>query len=233
MSMTPRPPIPSFIPESAPFTPEQRTWLNGLFAGVFGLQESITPLSGDALAKLLPGLDVGAAAPAEEDDGAPWHDPSMPLADRMKLAEGKALPRRMMAAMAQQDCGQCGYNCKDYADKLFDKSEKRLNLCVPGGKETNAHAQATLRGDRRRWRCRRRLCAPEAAKSVAPATPAGRSRDNPALRHLPLAPPSQPGRLREGDMAYRDRPRPAPISTTRSATRSAFIRPMMPRWSTP
>ena len=32
MSMTPRPPIPSFIPESAPFTPEQRTWLNGLLA---------------------------------------------------------------------------------------------------------------------------------------------------------------------------------------------------------
>ena len=33
MSVTPRPPIPSFIPESAPFTPEQRLWLNGLFAG--------------------------------------------------------------------------------------------------------------------------------------------------------------------------------------------------------
>ena len=38
MSMSPRPPIPSFIPESAPFTVEQRTWLNGLFAGLFGLQ---------------------------------------------------------------------------------------------------------------------------------------------------------------------------------------------------
>jgi len=45
MSMTPRPPIPSFIPETAPFTPEQRTWLNGLFAGLFGLEESVTPLS--------------------------------------------------------------------------------------------------------------------------------------------------------------------------------------------
>ena len=41
-----------------------------------------------------------------------------------------------MAAMAQQDCGQCGYNCNDYANALFAKSEKRLNLCVPGGKET-------------------------------------------------------------------------------------------------
>jgi len=141
MSMAPRPPIPSFIPESAPFTKEQRTWLNGLFAGLFDLHDSITPLSPAAAAQLMPGLrDFGAqpaAASAETGDGAPWHDPAMPMADRMKLAAGKPLPRRMMAAMAQQDCGQCGYNCKDYADRLFDRSEKRLNLCVPGGKETS------------------------------------------------------------------------------------------------
>jgi sulfite reductase (NADPH) flavoprotein alpha-component len=136
MSMNPRPPIPSFIPESAPFTAEQRTWLNGLFAGVFGLQESITALSPAEAAKLLPGLLDAPAAPAEADDGAPWHDPAMPIGDRMQLAEGRPLPRRMMAAMAQQDCGQCGYNCKDYADKIFAKSETRLNLCVPGGKDT-------------------------------------------------------------------------------------------------
>jgi len=42
----------------------------------------------------------------------------------------------MMAAMAQQDCGQCGYNCHDYSDAIVSKSETRLNLCVPGGKET-------------------------------------------------------------------------------------------------
>src|SRR5207248_3107903 len=56
--------------------------------------------------------------------------------ERMKLADGRPLRRRMMAAMAQQDCGQCGYNCSDYADVLFAKKETRLNLCVPGGKET-------------------------------------------------------------------------------------------------
>ena len=138
MSMTPRPPIPSFIPESAPFSPEQRTWLNGLFAGLFGLEAGITPLSPADAAKLIPGLIDGGAAPAppEVDDGAPWHDPAMPLPERMKLADGKPLPRRLMAAMGQQDCGQCGYNCKEYADALFAKSEKRLNLCVPGGKDT-------------------------------------------------------------------------------------------------
>ena len=60
----------------------------------------------------------------------------MPIADRMKLAEGRPLRRRMMAAMAQQDCGQCGYNCNDYSEAIASKSEARLNLCVPGGKET-------------------------------------------------------------------------------------------------
>src|SRR4029077_2218504 len=83
---------------------------------------------------LLPGVQVGGAT--EEDDGAPWHDQTMPLAERMKLADGKPLRRKMMAAMGQQDCGQCGYDCKDYADALFSKKEARLNLCVPGGKET-------------------------------------------------------------------------------------------------
>jgi sulfite reductase (NADPH) flavoprotein alpha-component len=83
MSITPRPPIPSFIPETAPFTPEQRTWLNGLFAGLFGLEESVTPLSTADAAKLLAGLLDGAApaAPAADDDGAddgaPWHDPAI------------------------------------------------------------------------------------------------------------------------------------------------------------
>jgi sulfite reductase (NADPH) flavoprotein alpha-component len=175
MSIAPRPPIPSFVPESAPFTPEQRTWLNGLFAGMISLDESVTALSGEQAAQLMPGM-LGAA-PAEEDDGAPWHDPAMPLPDRMKLAEGKPLPRRLMAAMAQQDCGQCGYNCKDYADALFVKKEERLNLCVPGGKDTarmlkNLYAEM---GD----------ATPPA--DVKPATAAasvaepGCSRDNPVL----------------------------------------------------
>jgi len=38
--------------------------------------------------------------------------------------------------MGQQDCGQCGYTCEDYSNALFLKTEERLNLCVPGGKDT-------------------------------------------------------------------------------------------------
>src|SRR5579859_7048183 len=118
------------IPPTAPFSEAQRSWLNGFFAGLL-TENGVTPLSPDQGAALLQG-QVG-----DGDNGeAPWHDQTMPIAQRMKLAEGRPLRRRMMAAMAQQDCGQCGYNCNDYSDAIADKAEARLNLCVPGGKET-------------------------------------------------------------------------------------------------
>jgi sulfite reductase (NADPH) flavoprotein alpha-component len=182
MSITPRPPIPSFLPESAPFTPEQRAWLDGLFAGVFGLECGVTPLSKQDVARLLPGLiDAPDEAPEEIDDGPPWHDPATPLPERMKLAEGRPLPRRLMAAMAQQDCGQCGYNCKDYADALFGKREKRLNLCVPGGKDTSRMLKQLYQ--------ELENGAPKTDTAPAEEAPAplgepGRSRDNPVTATL-------------------------------------------------
>jgi sulfite reductase (NADPH) flavoprotein alpha-component len=119
------------IPDGAPFSPEQRAWLNGFFAGLLSLdaKAGASPLDGampDAAAKAL-----------GEDDGAPWHDAAMPLPERMQLAEGKALPRRLFAAMAQQDCGQCGYLCETYSRAIADGQETKLNLCVPGGKDTS------------------------------------------------------------------------------------------------
>ena len=133
------PPAITLIPETAPFTPEQRTWLNGFLAGFVSLDGAgITALSPDQSAALLPGAPSAPKGPLDDgDDGeAPWHDQTMPMDERMKLAAGRPLRRRMMAAMAQQDCGQCGYNCSDYSDKLVLGEEARLNLCVPGGKET-------------------------------------------------------------------------------------------------
>src|SRR5450631_2789622 len=126
--MTP-PPKLEVIPTSAPFSEAQRSWLNGFFAGL--LSDGATALSAEHGAAVMPG-------PAGDgDDGeVPWHDQTMPIANRMKLAEGRPLRRRMMAAMAQQDCGQCGYNCNDYSEAIASKAEARLNLCVPGGKET-------------------------------------------------------------------------------------------------
>ena len=133
MTLTVPPPRVELIAPNAPFTPEQRDWLNGFFAGLLALENTgVTALSPEQSAALMP------AAPAEtEDDDAPWHDQAMPIDERMKLAQGRPVRRRIMAAMAQQDCGQCGYNCHDYSEALWSKKEARLNLCVPGGKETN------------------------------------------------------------------------------------------------
>jgi sulfite reductase (NADPH) flavoprotein alpha-component len=171
------PPIPSLVPETAPFSEEQRAWLNGFFAGLVSLDGfGITPLSSGQAAALIGG---GASAKSNDDDdgGAPWHDQTLPISERMQLAEGRPLRWRMMAAMAQQDCGQCGYDCKNYSGAIFSGKEERLNLCVPGGKET-ARLLKTLFEEFK--------SAPAPAKTHATSAPSvattarlGYSRDNP------------------------------------------------------
>jgi sulfite reductase (NADPH) flavoprotein alpha-component len=126
----------AIIPESAPFSADQRAWLNGFFAGLMSLDAGSKPATAADLATAGGGMAARAAS-ADGDDGAePWHDPAMAIDERMTLATGRPLRRKMMAAMAQQDCGQCGYNCEDYANAITDQAEARLNLCVPGGKAT-------------------------------------------------------------------------------------------------
>jgi sulfite reductase (NADPH) flavoprotein alpha-component len=132
----PPPTMIPILPETAPFSPEQRAWLNGFLAGLFVPNDVVptaVPIPADAAAAL---TKAERAPEIEADDGAPWHDPSIPLDERMKLAEGKPLRRKLMAAMAQQDCGQCGYLCETYANAIANGAETRLNLCVPGEKAT-------------------------------------------------------------------------------------------------
>src|ERR1700684_255549 len=173
MNQITSPPRLEVIPSTAPFSEAQRAWLNGFLVGLLSLDGSVS-LSGEQGDALLQG------AAGDGDDGeAPWHDQTMPIADRMKLAEGRPMRRRMMAAMAQQDCGQCGYNCNDYSEAIAGKAEARLNLCVPGGKET-ARMLKTLNEE-----LEKTPAAASAATTVpAAAAPAvvaepGRSRDNP------------------------------------------------------
>jgi sulfite reductase (NADPH) flavoprotein alpha-component len=168
------PPRLDIIPANAPFSEQQRQWLNGFLVGMLGL-DGTTPLSPEQTSAML-----GPAG--DGDDGeAPWHDQTMPIADRMKLAEGRPLRRRMMAAMAQQDCGQCGFNCNDYSDAIANRSEARLNLCVPGGKETARMLKSLY----------------EELDKAAPAT--GKADAAPAAEAKPAAPAtvSEPGRSRE------------------------------------
>ncbi|WP_131196839.1 sulfite reductase subunit alpha [Lichenihabitans psoromatis] len=125
------------VPESAPFSEEQRVWLSGFFAAALGPIASPEALSQAALIALgVPTQGAPSGPVLATNDEAPWHDPALAAPERMTMAEGRPLAPRLMAAMAQQDCGQCGYNCADYANSIFLKSETRLNLCAPGGKET-------------------------------------------------------------------------------------------------
>jgi sulfite reductase (NADPH) flavoprotein alpha-component len=176
MSQTVAPPIPSLVPETAPFSVEQRAWLNGFFAGLVSLDGAgVTALSAEQSAALMPGA---ANAFGDADDGeAPWHDQTLQLPDRMKMAEGRPLRRRMMAAMAQQDCGQCGYNCEDYSNLIVSKEEERLNLCVPGGKDTARMLKALYEELGKSPAPAAKVAA---APVTAPAVVAIPSRDNPA-----------------------------------------------------
>lgn len=141
------------LPESAPFTPEQRAWLNGFLAGLVTLDNSVatahengvgangvsgngTSYNGAAGAAVTTN-GVAVAPVASEDEDFAWHDPNLELSERLQLAEGKPVQLKLMAAMAQLDCGQCGYLCKTYAEAIVNGEEKSLRKCVPGGKETS------------------------------------------------------------------------------------------------
>ncbi|MCC9600682.1 sulfite reductase subunit alpha [Stieleria sp. JC731] len=136
----------SFIPESAPFNEEQRAWLNGFFAGMMGISpggnaQAIMQSAGVS-GEMLTGSEQ-AAEPEEED--FPWHDAALPIVDRMELAEGRPVERRLMAAMAQLDCGSCGYLCQTYSEAIASGEETNLTLCSPGGKETSKMIKKVLK----------------------------------------------------------------------------------------
>src|ERR1700686_1561653 len=95
--------VAPLIPENAPFTPSQRAWINGWLAGYLA-QDEVTA--------------GAAAAPPIAAEDFPWHDPTLALEERLRIAEGRPQSRRLMAAMAQLDCGQCGYLCQTYAEAI-------------------------------------------------------------------------------------------------------------------
>ncbi len=115
------------LPESAPFSASQRAYLNGFFAGLLNLDEGGKTGASNSAAE---------TAPVEADEEFPWHDASLALDERLQLAQEKPFPRVLMAAMAQLDCGSCGYLCQSYAEALATGADKDITKCSPGGKET-------------------------------------------------------------------------------------------------
>src|SRR3982074_2169856 len=102
--------IAPILPENAPFSPLQRAWLDGFLAGLIGddgtpfspSSPGLTRGSLDAATdahgsspwaegpRVEPGHDgvgeaAGSALPAAAQD-FPWHDPGLPLDERIALA---------------------------------------------------------------------------------------------------------------------------------------------------
>ena len=136
----------SLIPESAPFNTEQRAWLNGFFAGMTGIEEMMAQGSGGAAGT------AGVAAEPEVEEDFPWHDDALLIDERMELAAERPYERKLMAAMAQLDCGSCGYLCQTYAEAIASGDESNLTLCTPGGKETAKMVKKLVQN---RWHVRR------------------------------------------------------------------------------
>ena len=158
----------SFIPNSAPFSDEQRAWLNGFFSGLMGIQAKLS--TEDAMSAV---AIVDQVPRVEDEKEFPWHDPALPIVDRMELAQGKPIQRQLMAAMAQLDCGSCGYECKSYSEAIASGEESNLTLCSPGGKETKQMIKKLLKQEGSF------TSAQESTNAASQPEPSGWTRQNP------------------------------------------------------
>ena len=132
--------IAPILPDNAPFSPLQRAWLDGYLAALFADAAAPTPST------LVPQPKPQPQPTQAEAEDFPWHDPALPLDDRLALAAARPIEHRLMAAMGQLDCGQCGYLCRSYAEAIARGDEKQLSRCVPGGKATSRALKELLSG---------------------------------------------------------------------------------------
>ncbi|MBV9561971.1 MAG: sulfite reductase subunit alpha [Bradyrhizobium sp.] len=147
------------LPDNAPFSSVQRAWLDGYLACVF--LDDVAPLPATAA------MPSFAREPEPEPEDLPWHDPLLSLDERLEMAAGHKPQHVLMAAMAQLDCGQCGYFCETYAAAITSGAEPSLTRCVPGGKATSRKLKELIAeigaGS---------VGAPVAAKATIPTAPA-------------------------------------------------------------
>jgi NADH-quinone oxidoreductase subunit B len=86
-----------------------------------------------AAPEVVPGDTTDGASPA-----VPFHKEGLTLPERMQMAEqvGGKWETKLFAAMAQTDCGACGWDCEGYANAIATGETKDISLCVPGEAET-------------------------------------------------------------------------------------------------
>ena len=85
-----------------------------------------------------PEIPIDQAAEAGASPAVPFHRDDLTLPERMELAKevGNGWETRLFAAMAQTDCGACGWDCEGYAHAIATGETDDISLCVPGESET-------------------------------------------------------------------------------------------------
>lgn len=131
------------IPDLSIISEPRRAWLNGFVTGFLGIEPTL--VSDEALAAAGLTTDTVIVPPQPSEEEFPWHQPELSLNQRIAMADGKPLNRKLMAAMAQLDCGSCGYDCKRYSEAIALGEESDLSLCSPGGKETKQMIKSLLK----------------------------------------------------------------------------------------
>jgi NADH-quinone oxidoreductase subunit B len=86
-----------------------------------------------AAPEVIPGDGSDGASPA-----VPFHRDDLTLPERMAMANeiGGKWETKLFAAMAQTDCGACGWDCEGYANAIATGETDDISLCVPGESET-------------------------------------------------------------------------------------------------
>ena len=95
-------------------------------------------LEGQAGVPVLHEEEAAAPEVTPQTSTVPFHKDTLTLPERMQMAEemGGGLETKLFAAMAQTDCGACGWDCEGYAHAIATAETKDISLCTPGESET-------------------------------------------------------------------------------------------------
>jgi sulfite reductase (NADPH) flavoprotein alpha-component len=105
-------------------------------------EAAVAPAEGEVTQAEIQQAAAPEVVPEAAADGAspavPFHRDDLTLPERMEMAKemGNGWETRLFAAMAQTDCGACGWDCEGYAHAIATGETDDISLCVPGESET-------------------------------------------------------------------------------------------------
>jgi NADH-quinone oxidoreductase subunit B len=115
-------------------------------AAIAGPEEAAPAIEAPVTVDTAP-ITAKSTTPAPSGGDMKFHDQTLPIADRMHYAieAGGTLDLKLWAAMAQTDCGACGWDCEGYGKALATGETKNISLCVPGEQETLAELEKLMK----------------------------------------------------------------------------------------